>query len=194
MSEGRDLRKMIEKTTWYEDRDLKQEPDQPGRVLRRNPNGVKRNHHLTPQQRLHQPAAVLFTPRTPSGKLLIQLRQAEARLQQICPSRYKRLKIVESGGVKLKKILLRDPWEGIPCDRPQCTACTGTDSRPGTCSVRGIVYHNLCKLCEEAGNKTRYIGESGRTIWERSAPKGCPEPGSAEPHKSPCQRETARIP
>ncbi len=40
--------------------------------------------------------------------------------------------------------------------------------KTGQCKVRSVVYQNSCIPCKTQGEKTRYIGKTGRTMLERS--------------------------
>ena len=169
VSENRDIRKLVEKTTWLLDKD--QEPTQnflsssarPGRLA-----GRRKKVHITKPQQKFQPVSVLFSPRTEAGSLQSALRQVEASLQQACPLRYKRIKVVEEGGRKLKCLLIRDHWESKFCGRVQCP-CGNENAKPGLCTTRSVVYQNVCLLCEKNNSVSRCLGETSRTIWERNA-------------------------
>ena len=68
---------------------------------------------------------------------------------------------MEETGNQLKPLLCRvDLWEGQACHRPQ--------GQPGKCRDRNLVYQNTCLECEEVGITTRYVGETNRSLGERS--------------------------
>ena len=70
----------------------------------------------------------------------------------------------------MKHVLCRsDPWSKQPCRISHCTTCTGNEKFHNTCKIRSLVYQNKCKLCECDGKVVGYIGETGRTMPERTA-------------------------
>ena len=167
VSENREVRKLVEKTTWYLDKDTKPTQNFPSTARPGRLAGSRKVSLNKPQQK-SQPVSVLFAPRTQAGSLLSALRQVEQSLQQACPKKYKRIKIVEEGGRKLKNLLIRDPWESKVCGRITCP-CGEEGAKPGLCSTRSIVYQNVCLVCQDSKSVSRYVGETSRTIWERNA-------------------------
>ena len=158
MQENREVRKEMDRATWFHDKVGDQEamPSQgkPGT------GRVKHKQHLTPAQLKFQPASVLFVPRTSGGQLLTLLRKAEGNLQNLSTSKYIKVKIIEEGGMKLKYMLVKsDPWKETGCHLPHCTVCTSDKPQYGSCRIRSIVYDNSCTLCAKSGKKVRYIGE-----------------------------------
>ena len=159
--EGRDLRKMIEKQSWYKNRTGSDQAKTPNSAT---PGGSHR-HSTRPQHTSKEPVAVMFIPRTPDGTLITRLREVEAKLAEF---NNKPIRLVEEAGVKLLESLCQgDPWENTPCGRGECTTCPASWGRPGTCRVRNIIYQNICIPCKDAEKSTRYIGESARTMYER---------------------------
>ena len=116
------------------------------------------------------PIAPVFIPRTQGGALIDTLCRVEERLTNTGSGRKSttpKLKLVEQAGVMLREVLTQsNPWADIPCDHPQCTTCTGYNT--GDCKIRNVVYINRCLICKESGINTHYLGESGRTMAERS--------------------------
>ena len=164
MVENRESRKEMDRATWFHDK-LGDKEAMP--TLYKKSKGKPRQH-LTPAQLKYQPAYVPFVLRTSGCLLLTQLRKAEGNLQSLCTTRYKRVKLVEEGGSKLKYMLVKSaPWKDRECHLPHCTVCSSEEPKYGTCKVRTIVYDNSCTLCAKEGKKVRYIGESARTIPER---------------------------
>ena len=105
-------------------------------------------------------------PRTHNGALIQKLRGVEENLTKLGPL-VPRLKLVEQAGVMIKSLLTKeDPWSSRPCSHPQCTTCLGEDQ--GDCRVRSVLYSNTCLLCKEQGVKVQYLGETARTMIERS--------------------------
>ena len=101
--------------------------------------------------------------------MLRSLRNIERSLGEANNRGYKRVKILEQAGSKLKSVLTRgDPWASQPCHRSTCSTCQGDERSWGSCKVRNVVYQNICKRCAEGGVTTRYLGETARALWERS--------------------------
>ena len=100
MTHKREIRKVLEKKAWFHDKveDLRSHTPS----LRSGPHRSKKV--LNKHQQQFQPAAVLFVPRTEGGRLLKCLREAEASIQEASTRGYKRVKLVEQGGLKLKHI------------------------------------------------------------------------------------------
>ena len=122
-----------------------------------------------PRRNPYQPVAPLFVPRTQEGKLVTRLREVQENLSKMGPKLMPRVKLVEEGGLMLKSILVSNPWKDVPCGHPQCSTCLLGESKiPGTCSIRSVVYQNCCIASTSKGEKARYVGETGRTMLERS--------------------------
>ena len=103
-----------------------------------------------------------FVPATPGGQLA-------KRIQDIVTKEASRLnlsaKIVESGGVSIKQQLVRTDLTG--CFYTDCYLCE-SGTKGGSHTRSGVHYSGICVLCEEAGIKARYDGESGRSGYWRS--------------------------
>ena len=86
MSENRELRKLLEKETWYYDREESQPLENLGS---QNPRWQARGSkfffkkHLTTEKKRYQPSSVKFIPRSESGKLITALRMAEENLKAV---------------------------------------------------------------------------------------------------------------
>ena len=79
-----------------------------------------------------------------------------------------RIKLIERAGTSLKhKLWIADPWGGVPCRGLSCPVCTG-DQENQICCVRNIIYTNSCITCKEKGTTALYVGETSRTLKERS--------------------------
>ena len=123
--------------------------------------------NLTSIQMSEQPASVMFTPKTEGGKLLRELREAELRLQSPCPRGYRKVRIVEDEGQRIKHILAKaDPWGCVACKSPQCSTCREEDSHMGSCKLNNQVYEYMCDICSNEGEG--YIGETAHSLWERN--------------------------
>ena len=71
----------------------------------------------------------------------------------------------------------REVWEKDrprECSRPDCVICNQGDEDIQDCKRRNIVYENRCTLCQVGGEESKdngrgvYIGESARSLYERS--------------------------
>ena len=126
--------------------------------------------NTNPQWDNRAPDTALFIPRTPGGALATLMRQSEKDLGKV--STFK-MKIVEECGTDLKGALVKsNPWAKEDCKRADCPLCQarreGDDEAKGSCKAKSITYTSTCTLCREMGHKTEYIGESGRSLYERS--------------------------
>jgi hypothetical protein len=89
------------------------------------------------------------------------------------------IKFQEAGGTQLKNSFSLDLGKGTHCGR-ECPPCTSNGEKRQRCRARNIVYETMCMWCnpesrgverkegEKAGRKGVYIGESSRSIHERS--------------------------
>ena len=86
------------------------------------------------------------------------------------------VKMVEKSGTQLSRLFQR-VYVNNTCHWEECPVCTGrNESKPSKCRVNNVVYEAVCLKCEEEikrGRKEpsdlgRYIGESSRTLSERS--------------------------
>jgi hypothetical protein len=97
------------------------------------------------------------------------------------------VKIVEKAGDKLQHLLSNtNPWSGSACSRGDCVTCGQGGDRLPNCTQRNILYESSCLVCNPEGswadkNKegtdsladsreqpSIYVGESSRSIYERS--------------------------
>ena len=123
--------------------------------------------------------SVLFVPFTPGGTLAKQLREVITRLRGLIGGG---IKVVERTGTPLARhFALTRLWDGLPCPRSDCITCTqGGEGNIYPCTRRNLVYENICLLCHpNAGGKqckldegvveqSVYVGESSRSMYERS--------------------------
>ena len=88
------------------------------------------------------------------------------------------VKIVEKSGVQLARLFQR-VYSPSTCHWNDCPACKfcDTSKKKSKCRVTNIVYEAVCIECEDTAAKQdggknnfigRYIGESSRTLAERS--------------------------
>ena len=131
-------------------------------------------HHKPPNPKVtrdnRSPDAAIFVPRAPRGALATLLKQAESDLAKV--SAFK-LKVVEECGRDLKDTLMQsNPWAREDCNRQDCLLCLarreGDDQVRGNCKTKSVTYSSTCTLCKREGRETQYIGESGRSLYERS--------------------------
>ena len=112
--------------------------------------------------------SVLFIPPTPGGVLAARMKQ---RAKEICQNSKMKIKIIESGGAKLKdQLMKKNPFKTEDCHRPLCPICKLTPiSNPGQkkpfrkhCSTMGVGYRIVCQNCAKSEKVVSYEGESGR--------------------------------
>ena len=132
-------------------------------------NGTMRTQNKkNPQIRQEiQPSAVLFVPRTHNGTLASLLKEKEMEINKI--SRRK-IKIIEKTGTQIQRILTKaDPWGDPPCQREDCMMCAACTEDSSRCRKQNTVYENSCRKCKESGETIKYIGETSRSTYQRSA-------------------------
>ena len=130
--------------------------------------------------------SVMFVENTPFGVLNKRLQECEDRLGQVTG---RRVRMVETAGAQLSQILPNtNPWSGAKCAREDCHTCNqgGNSKRKEDCFKRNILYESRCGVCEDkvggGGNKDKkrkfnekledknvYVGESSRSLYERTA-------------------------
>ena len=82
-----------------------------------------------------------------------------------------RIKIVERCGTKLIDLLRnRGPNYAQPCNREKCHPCKPTGHPAGRfpCWDRSVLYQAYCVPCRNNGITAEYIGETGKSIHQRS--------------------------
>ena len=120
--------------------------------------------------------SVLFIENTEGGEFLTRMKELTRRLSS---SLGFGIKVVERCGSSLRsRFPLSTLWEGNQCGRKDCTTCTQGAEKIPQCTKTSVVYENICQKCnKEAGGKKElesvvedsiYIGESSRSIYERS--------------------------
>ena len=60
---------------------------------------------------------------------------------------------------------MTDPWKDLGCERNDCFPCKSNNR--GKCYNQSITYQIDCITCQNKGKKVSYIGESGRTGFDR---------------------------
>ena len=106
-----------------------------------------------------------FYPATPRGELAKEIGQVlEEEGQRLGMN----LRAVESGGVSLKRQLVRpDLKAGEPCGRPNCVLDRVSGGAGGPHNTPGCVYRGTCKLCGAVIISSKYWGESGFSAYHR---------------------------
>ena len=101
---------------------------------------------------------------TPEGILKKRLQERDAKMVEAMGVR--KVKFVERGGRSIQGILCQsNPWKAKQCGGRDCMVCK-TEAK-GDCRVESVVYQVDCAKCEKEGKRSVYIGETGRSAWER---------------------------
>ena len=130
--------------------------------------------------------SVLFVEATPGGELAKQLRKREAELNN---KNEWRIKIVETGGVKIKSKLQKNyPFLEEKC-KGKCFPCESMkEGEESKCMKNNIGYSIPCITCEKRGIVRVYEGESSRNAKIRGEEhlrglKNCKEGNPLFKHK-----------
>ena len=170
-------RKLLGKSSWFKPKTKTAPKPQPQRASReergkkvRNPSKHAASSQLQQPKAPAPPCSVIFCPRTPGGELVNKLRAKE---QELAPLLKHRMKIVEESGTPVKQILCpSNPWAHMPCNRWECLVCNkkvpGEEKASGNCYKRNVIYSNQCLICKDLGITTHYVGDSGRSCYERT--------------------------
>ena len=99
---------------------------------------------------------VMFVNATPNERL-------KRKTEQIAKKYKLKIKVVERRGRTMKRILQKsDPFKKIDCKEKDCVICKeGIDV---DCRKRGVIYEIECK---EEGCEKKYVGQTGRSLYER---------------------------
>ena len=121
----------------------------------------------------YRPAdTVLFLPATPDGELA---ELAKKVAEEEGPRLGLNIRVVEKGGVSLKRTLVRtDLAAGEPCKQADCQACLSNPGEGGGLLHQraGALYRGTCKFCAALGRSTVYHGESGYNGYTRLGDHG----------------------
>ena len=87
-----------------------------------------------------------------------------------------RVRYQEAGGTKLGLMFSTDLGAGESCGREDCQPCGSRTERRPNCRAQSIMYESKCVVCnpnttssrQEESRQGIYIGESSRTLYERS--------------------------
>ena len=189
-------KKLLEKETWYKtenkarDEDKPEDWEMPEGWRQDKKRGEKRKStgEEGGKRKRKKVKGVMFVTHTHHSELAGEFRETENKLEEMTDMR---LKMVEKAGTKIGDILTDgDPWSGQDCSRETCWLCetklkTGKNKRQ-ECTKRNLVYETYCMNCEETEKQKQekekgehepgeekpiklYIGETCRSVWERSA-------------------------
>ena len=165
---GRKLQKMLAVTSWYEEAELVKKTKW-RKLIPKGWSGDKPSQHSVPGMRF---STLMQVPSSKDGRLFKMLTAAEPRLAKM--SGYQ-VKYVESSGKPLSKVF--PPIQtSNHCHRKDCFVCLSSPkNKPSMCKAKSVVYSITCELCEKThkqdpsvAHKGLYIGESARTLYERS--------------------------
>ena len=161
---SRRTKKLVGKTSWFKKRRGTEDRQQSNqdRNERHQPRDRDRQKKLFERR----PDTVMFVDRTKGGALATALRAKERELNQFST---KRVKIVERNGQQVQALLTNpDPWGDTVCHRGDCLPCTRNEDKT-QCRSANVVYESVCKLCKAQGQTTKYLGETSRSLYERTA-------------------------
>ena len=165
--ESRRIKKLVGKTSWYKTRrgTGDRHPSNTDRHDKRNKEPRDKPDKPTPTIE-RRPDTVMFVERTAGGALITALRAQERELNKFSS---KKVKLVERNGQQVQALLTNpDPWGDTACERRDCIQCTSVEEKT-QCRSSNVVYESVCKLCKAEGRTTRYIGETSRSLYERTS-------------------------
>ena len=115
---------------------------------------------------------------SPGGELAQKMREM---LRRIEPMLGFKVKVAERTGRALRsRFPLSSLWDGVKCGRTDCPTCNQRIEDLPPCTRSGLVYESVCADCNpsvkakgglrtvETTSPSLYVGESSRTIYERS--------------------------
>ena len=131
---------------------------------------------------------VIFVQHTKHSRMAANIREKLKELEKV--GRIK-VKIVERCGTKIVDLITKSNlWGDKDCERDDCWSCSETNrgGKKGDCFKKNIVYETYCITCKEIEEKeenekeekekkennrkkdfkVKYIGESARSLYERS--------------------------
>ena len=125
---------------------------------------------------------VLFVEFSKGGAIQKKMRDC---LDRLTPMLGFKMRVTEKGGTPLGSLLSnKNLWSGSECGRTTCRTCAQPDESKEPCTLRNIVYESECTVCNPPGfrreadksglaekrdHPSLYVGESARSISERSA-------------------------
>ena len=183
-------KKLMDKTEWFRNSKKKTGEGNPADDIEPNKTGIKNKEKNSEKQKKPQNVGssasqmnirtrtVIFVEQTRNGQLAKDIRLVLSRIEHILGFR---AKVVERTGSTIKKTLPNtDPWTGGDCGRQDCVTCVQEGEEKPPCNKRGLVYENICLVCNPEASKkgellemnmevpSIYVGETARSIKERS--------------------------
>ena len=108
--------------------------------------------------------SVLFVPPTPGSQLARELQIRENELNKY---NEERIKIIESGGVKIEELITKkNPFKKGKCGEIKCPLCKNKKNDEKIeilCNTNNIGYRWTCQNCQTKDKKRVYEGESSRS-------------------------------
>ena len=165
---NRKLQKILAKTSWYDESEVVKKV-----VWRQHiPEGwagCKPDQYAVRGMPF---TTIMQVPSSHNGRLLKMLAKSEPRLAKVTGYQSK---YVEKSGRPLAKFF--PVSSTTKCHRLSCPVCANPDTKgPSLCQVKSVVYSVVCSLCDERHKVDmsqkhlgRYIGQTSRTLAERSA-------------------------
>ena len=170
-SKSRYMKKLLGKTTWYKSR----RNHSTGENNSTSGKGAKNRKH---EEQDVEPQTVLFVEYSKNGELANKMKELTRRLAQTVGFH---VKVVERAGTSLRnQFPTTTLWDGSHCGRKDCVTCSQGAEKLPNCKKASIVYENVCLQCNPGADAkgelrevkddtpTLYVGESSRTIFERS--------------------------
>ena len=100
--------------------------------------------------------SVMFVNATPNERL-------KKKIEQLAKKHKMKIKVVERRGNTMKKLIQKsDPFNRIKCNEDDCIICR--EGMDVDCRKRGVVYEIQCM---EDGCERKYVGQTGRSLYER---------------------------
>ena len=166
------IKKLLAKTTWFRGRKKKEVGEHD-----RNSNSWGGGRRTKTGKELKM-KSVLFVEQSPGGELAAKMREVLKSMEHTMGFK---IKVAERAGNPLKSIFpLTSLWEGAQCGRTECVTCLQDVEEMAPCTRKNLVYENICVQCNPGATKggsletlkegapSIYIGETSRTIFERS--------------------------
>ena len=167
------MKKLLSRATWYKRCRNTTTFDQEYNTTEYTGRKVKKS-----KEQDREPQTILFVDYTKDGELAAEMKELNKILAYMTGFV---VKVVERAGGSLKEQFPTTTlWEGSSCGREDCITCTQGAEKLPNCKKASLVYENVCLECNpKAGAKEElkelkkdtpsvYIGETSRTIYERS--------------------------
>ena len=75
-----------------------------------------------------------------------------------------RFKYIEQMGLSIREMVVKKDPDAQECGRSECMVCL---TKPGVCMRKGGIYKITCMTCKGQGKSVVYVGETGRSLWDR---------------------------